>query len=181
LQKNNKYRQKVAYWLVPQWQQRQELQSLVVKLAERFAAPVFVPHLTVHSCRRSIQQHELEIMVNIACRYPAVTVPPEGIASTNSLARTLFIKFPEIAPLRSLFQRFHDLVPNQSVFEWVPHLSLLYQSLPASVRETLVRETSLPLQDILFDELWAVAIPEEIRILKDFKGWQPLVICRLAA
>jgi 2'-5' RNA ligase len=178
---NKKDLSRVAFWLVPRRQQRQELQTLIKALAKRFSAPAFVPHVTVYSCRRSVKQHELAVMAALAGNCTAVAFGAAGIAGKDLLTQALFVKLTPDAFIRSLYRTLHSAVPYPSAYELTPHLSLLYQKLPTTVREELVRATTLPWQTFHFDELWAVAIPEQLKTLDDCVGWQPLVGCRLAS
>jgi len=181
LQGNNKYLSRVAFWLVPRRQQRQKLQTLILALAERFSAPVFVPHVTFYSCRRSEQQHELAVMAALAGSCPAVTLGTVGIAGKDRLTQALFVELTADPVIRNLHLALHGSLPHPCGYDLTPHLSLLYQRLPTAVREELVRATTLPWQVLHFDELWAVAIPEQLETLDDCAGWQPLVTCRLAS
>lgn len=181
MEKDHRILPRVAYWLVPQRQQRQKLQALILALAKRFSAPVFVPHVTVYTCSRSSQQQELAVLAALAGSCPAVTLCPVGLDGKDTLTRSLFVKFTAAPVVESLHQSLHRTVPLPSSYELTPHLSLLYQVLPAAVRDVLVCETVFPRQEILFDELWAVAIPAQLKTLDDMVGWQPLMIGRLAS
>lgn len=170
---------RVAFWLVPCCQEREVLQSLIADLARCFSAPVFVPHVTVYSCRRTPGQGELTVMAALAGSCRPVAARPAGLACTGRLTQALFARLKDIPEISGLSRALHAGVPLPSGYELMPHLSLLYQKLPASARETLVREVALCLPEIRFDTLWAVAIPEQLRNLGDLHGWRPLVISRL--
>jgi hypothetical protein len=72
-------------------------------------------------------------------------------------------------------------LPQASIHNFDPHVSLLYQFLPVPVREKLTREIRLPLQEISFDQIRAVAIPETMDTTENLSGWQTLLSCRLAS
>lgn len=181
LQRNHEYLPRVAFWLVPQRQERVKLQSLIVGLAQQFSAPVFVPHVTVYSCCRTPQQRELTVMAGLINSCRPVTMRPIGLAGKDRLTQTLFVKLDKNAAMIELYQSLHAGVSQPSSYDLEPHLSLLYQYLPTAVRESLVRESLVSLREIRFDELWAVAIPKQLKSLDAFDGWQPLLICRLAS
>jgi len=170
---------RVAFWLVPHCRERTVVQSLIIELAERFSAPVFVPHVTVYSCRRTPGQRELAVMAALAdgCRPLATRLA--GVASSDRLTQALFVRLPDNPVISGLSRALHSGVPLPSDYELVPHLSLLYQRLAPAARATLADEIDLCLPVIRFDALWAVAIPEQIRDLDDLRGWQPLMISRL--
>ncbi len=170
---------RVAFWLVPRFQEREILQSLIAELARRFSAPVFLPHVTVYSCRRTPGQRELAVMAALAGSCRPVAARPAGLACTGRLTQALFARLKDTPEISGLSRALHAGVPLPSDYELVPHLSLLYQKLPASAGEPLVREVALCLPEIRFDTLWAVAIPEQLRNLGDLHGWRPLAISRL--
>lgn len=120
-------------------------------------------------------------MAALASRYPAVTMRPAGLASKERLSQCLFIGFHNNPAVYEFYKDLQDVDSHQSAFELYPHMSLLYQMLPGYLRQALIRETILPWQEIVFKELWAMAIPEKLRSLQDFVGWQPLLVCRLAS
>lgn len=179
LRSTSKQLPRVAFWLVPQLEERKKLQSLIVELAERFSAPVFVPHVTVYSCWRTAQQRELAVIAGLAGNCQPITMALPGLAEKDRLTQTLFCELQKSVALTRLFHSLEEGLLPSAGRELEPHLSLLYQNLPASVREALVRETMIPLQEIRCDELWAVAIPGQLNAPDDFRGWQTLLIRRL--
>jgi hypothetical protein len=179
LRSTSKLLPRVAFWLVPQLEERKKLQSLIVELAERFSAPVFVPHVTVYSCWRSDQQRELAVIAGLADNCQPITMALLGLAEKDRLTQTLFCELQKSTALTRLSHSLGEGISRSAGHDLEPHLSLLYQNLPASVRETLVHETMIPLQEIRCDELWAVAIPGQLNAPDDFRGWQTLLIRRL--
>lgn len=118
-------------------------------------------------------------MAGLAESCQPVTTVLHGLTCENRLTQTLFVQLQKNAEISGLFQSLHAGVSQPADYKLEPHLSLLYQKLPAYVREMLVHETPIPLQEITLDELWAVAISEQLESLDDFSGWQTLLICRL--
>ncbi len=172
---------RVAFWLVPGQPERKILQDLIADLAGRFSAPEFIPHVTIYSCRRSVLQEELAIMAGLAGRCPLVTLRTDGLAFSDRLTHALFVKLNSAKTLRWLREALQNELPQASIHEFEPHVSLLYQFLPASVRARLAGEIKLPMHEICFDQIWAVAIPETIHSAENLSGWQTLLSCRLAS
>lgn len=170
-----------AVWLIPRQADRTILQELITDLAGRFCAPEFIPHVTIYSGHRSLLQDELAGIAALARRCPQLTLCTDGLASGDRLTRTLFVRLrwdKTLCCLRDLLQvELGQLAPH--LFE--PHVSLLYQCLPLQVRNKLTRQIILPLQEISFDQVRVVAIPEEIDTPDKLSGWQPLLSCRLAS
>lgn len=170
---------RVAIWLVPREPERQILQNLIDGLASRFSAPSFVPHVTVYSCRRSSQHKELAVAAALAGRCPPLTLRPQGLACSARLTRACFVRLAYDETLQWLRTSLQEELPNRSADEFAPHLSLLYKLLPLADRVKLGEETSLPVRGILFDQIWAVTIPETITAAEHLSGWQTLFIGRL--
>lgn len=179
MQTDIRYLPRVAFWLVPRRHDREKLQSHITSLALRYSAPIFVPHVTVYSCRRTLSQRELALAAGLARTCRPIVLNALGLSGKTRLSQTLFIRLQENAALLELNRSLHRGVEQPSNYKLDPHLSLLYQDIPVDVRETLTRDISVPLAKISFEELWAVAIPDQLNAIGDFDGWQNLLICRL--
>lgn len=172
---------RVAFWLVPRRADRALLQALIGDLAAHFSAPLFLPHVTLYSCRRTAQMQEVAVMAALAASSRELVLRCEGLAGKDRLAQALYLKLSKSPAISALTQGLHANVPEPSGYLLQPHLSLLYQKLSPATRKALVAGISLSLGEVGFDELWAVAIPWQLREPADFRGWQPLLICRLAS
>lgn len=170
---------RVAFWLIPEVCARRELAKIINELASHYNAPVFLPHLTLYSCARTPRQAELAQSVTSALTTGPLTVRTTGVGTGEKLARTLYCKVQKEPALEAWSQALHGGMPHPSSYQFEPHLSLLYQALPLPVREQLARETRLSLDEITFDELRVVAIPNQIKTMDDFAGWQTLIIMAL--
>lgn len=179
LQRDAEMLPRIAFWLVPRAHDRAMLQSIIVSLAKRYAAPVFVPHVTVYSCKRTQEQRELLVMAGLARRCRPFEMQCLGLSGKDRLTQVLFVSLQKDASTVALSRSLHADVPQPSNYKFEPHLSLLYQNISADDRDPLVRDIQIPLRKIIFDELWAVAIPDRLETLDDLGGWQNLLICRL--
>lgn len=181
MNKNNCLLPRVAIWLVPRQPDCAILQALIADLAGRFSSPEFIPHMTIFSCRRSSLQEELAITAALARSCPPLILRTNGLAFRDSLTQALFVRLRSDNKLYWLRDSLEDKLRQTSTHDFEPHVSLLYQFLPAPVREKLAREIRLPLQEINFDQIRAVAIPETIHTTENLSGWQTLLSCRLAS
>lgn len=170
---------RVAFWLVPRLEDREKLQAIIVALAARFSAPAFVPHVTVCSCWRTVQQRELAVLAGLADCCQPITMRMLGLACKDRLTQTLFVQLQKNAAITRLHEMILASLSLPAGNEFEPHMSLLYQNFSVAVRETLVRENHLNMQKVRFDELWAVAIPGQLESLDNFVNWQTLLTCRL--
>ncbi len=172
---------RVAIWLVPGRSQRDKLQKLINVLASRYGAPAFVPHVTVYSCCRSPHQQELALMSKIAAKFQPVVMATGNLSDSARLTRALFVELDlpsDAAAINAWLQR---SIPLPSTYTFQPHLSLLYGHIPDAERKRLRDEIILGVEQIVFDELWAVAIPGQLKSREDLVGWQVLLTCRLAS
>jgi hypothetical protein len=179
LNNNNRLLPRVAIWLVPSQAEREILQALITDLAGRFSAPGFVPHATIYSCRRSSSQNELAVTAALARQCPPLTLCTAGMAISDRLTRAFFFRLGPDKMLQWLRTSLQDELSQTSADGFDPHISLLYQLLPVTDRAKLAGEIRLPFDEIRFDQLWAVAIPETINITENLTGWQTLLSCRL--
>jgi 2'-5' RNA ligase len=154
---------------------------LIADLAGRFSSPEFIPHMTIFSCRRSLLQEELAITAALARSCPPLTLRTNGLAFRDRLTQALFVRLRSDHKLDWLRGSLQNKLRQTSSHDFEPHVSLLYQLLPVPVREKLTRDIRLPLQEINFDQVRAVAIPETIHTTENLSGWQTLLSCRLAS
>ena len=181
MNKNNCLLPRAAIWLVPRQPDCAILQTLIADLAGRFSSPEFIPHLTIFSCRRSSLQEELAITAALARNCPPLTLRTSGLAFSDRLTQALFVRLRSDNKLHWLRDSLQSKLRQTSIHDFEPHVSLLYQLLPGPVREKLTREISLPLQEVNFDQMRVVAIPETIHTTENLSGWQTLLSCRLAS
>jgi hypothetical protein len=97
------------------------------------------------------------------------------------LTRAFFVRLSSDKTLRWLRKSLQDELPQTSADDFEPHVSLLYQLLPVTDRAKLAKEIGFPFDEISFDQLWAVAIPETSNVPENLTGWQTLLSCRLAS
>lgn len=181
MNKNNCLLPRAAIWLVPRQPDCAILQTLIADLAGRFSSPEFIPHMTIFSCRRSLLQEELAITAALARSCPPLTLRTNGLAFRDRLTQALFVRLRSDNKLDWLRGSLQNKLRQTSSHDFEPHVSLLYQLLPVPVCEKLTRDIRLPLQEINFDQVRAVAIPETIHTTENLSGWQTLLSCRLAS
>lgn len=177
--KNMSYLPRVAFWLVPRITEKLLLEEKIKALAKTYSSPVFLPHVTLYSCERSEDRQELGLLAAIAKQSSSFTMSVDSLGSSDRLAQTFFLNLRSCAEAERLSQSLATRLPKTSNYSFVPHLSLIYQDLPAAERNTLTSNWPAPIETICFDQLWAVAIPAQIEAVQDFYGWHPLLMCRL--
>lgn len=126
-------------------------------------------------------QDELAVTAAIGRDCAPLTLHTDGLASRDRLTRALFVRLRTDKKLQRLRESLQNELPQSPADDFEPHVSLLYQLLPVAGRARLAGEILLPLREIRFDQIWAVAIPETINAVENLSGWQTLLSCRLAS
>jgi hypothetical protein len=126
-------------------------------------------------------QNELAVIETLGRDCPFLTLHTDGLASGNRLTRALFVRLRTDKKLQGLRESLQKELSQSPAEDFEPHVSLLYQLLPVADRANLAGEIMLPLREIRFDQIWAVAIPGTINAVENLSGWQTLLSCRLAS
>ncbi len=119
-------------------------------------------------------------MSRVAAQFQPVVMAAGSLYGSARLTQALFVELDlpqDAAAINAWLQR---SVPLPSTYTFQPHLSLLYEQVSDAERKKLRDEINLGMELIVFDELWAVAIPGQLKSREDLVGWQVLLTCRLA-
>ena len=120
-------------------------------------------------------------MSKIAAKFQPVVMATGNLSGSSRLTQALFVALdlsPDAAAISAWLQRSG---PLPSTYTFQPHLSLLYEHISDAVQKRLSDEINLGMEQIVFDELWAVAIPGQLKSRQDLDGWQRLLTCKLAS
>ena len=172
---------RVAFWLIPEPAVYTVLDRQIDVLAKWFSSVPFVPHVTIYSCYRSVHDEEVTLAGSLARQIGEVSVEVDCFAGTAEMTKAYYLQLSSSPALLSLNQLIHDSVPKPSGYTLDPHLSLLYQKITDDEREELLKGESAGFKTISFSELWVVAIPEALKVMTDFDGWQILFRGSLAS
>lgn len=162
---------KVSFWLIPAEPDRAFYQSLINTLAHQYNAPMFQPHITIHSgaCDldkvleflQSIHQHQLEISLEV-----------DRVRYSEQFTKTLFIQLcsnSELEQLSESIQRYFD-----ATFELDPHLSLIYAPLTEMEKRSLTEQLQLSDRVIRFDRVCAIETPNKTQTREDVEAWREI-------
>lgn len=161
----------IAYWLLPAAQSRDFFCKTIQRLAAKYNAPPFEPHLTllVGPDVPGEPERTLARVTN-----GPVVLPVVGVAVTSKYTKTLFVRFDSTEALLRLR---HSLGEEGEAFD--PHLSLLYKRLPKAEQVQLPAEIKTPFTSVIFDAIAAtrcrlpVASAADVAIWKSI-GWRAL-------
>jgi len=161
----------ITYWICPAEPVRSQCVALIAELAGRFDAPVFEPHVTIHSANPGPESPEamLDYVLKGQSCYRLLV---RGLEYSDEFTKTLFVQFEPDAELARLSQNLRRASTSRLDYQLNPHLSLLYKDLDSETKRQLAASIRLPFEEIVFDSVKAVIVPTEIRSRADVEAWR---------
>jgi putative hydrolase of the HAD superfamily len=163
----------IAYWLIPTEPARSYFQNVVNDLAERYAAPEFEPHVTVHvgvDCTETVD----EVLSKAGQSSKKIALQVLNVSSSSEFIKTLFVHFARSTQLQQLNQSIRTAAQDSSDYQLSPHLSLLYKRLSIRDRRLLTHSIDVPFSEVTFDSLKAVRCVSPTRCRVDVEAWRVL-------
>ena len=161
----------VAYWLVPAEPARSFFASTIARLAARFDAPVFEPHVTIYASEAGndtpaqVLSHALP-----GCR--PFRLSARDIQYSDEFTKTLFVQFEPSPALSHLSRAFQQASARHDEYELNPHLSLIYTKMALSAKIDVVDSVKLPFAEVLFDSAQAIISPARVESRQDVEAWR---------
>jgi 2'-5' RNA ligase len=160
----------IAYWLIPAEPAHVFFQDVIHDLAQRYDAPVFEPHVTIHvgaNCADAVER-----VLSRAARYcKQIKLKPLEIDHSREFIKTLFVQFALSTQLRQLNQIIRTAAQDSSNYQLNPHLSLLYKRRSIQNRRLLARSIEVPCSEVIFDSLKAVRCISPTQSRADVEAW----------
>jgi 2'-5' RNA ligase len=160
-----------VYWLLPAKPERDLFCEVVRILCKEFRAPNFEPHLTLFSTSKD-RQSPKKFLQQISMR--PVRLTTGGVGFSSEFTKTLFVRFKSSPALRKLAADFSRAAKLRAKAPNNPHMSLLYQKLPAAAKKQLAAVMKLPFRSVVFDSIAAVRCPSPSRTKADVEAWRIL-------
>jgi 2'-5' RNA ligase len=171
--------QRYAIWLMPAQPDREELQTQIETLSQRFSAVPFLPHLTLFAGADK-PLAVLQSTVEAVCAEGALlTLMSTGLNVTPAFFQTLFVEFAPHPGLAALAERLQRELAPDSARPFHPHLSLLYHDLPWGEKESLRAEIVWDARPIRFDEISIVLPPVGELGWEDIAAWKTMATHKL--
>jgi 2'-5' RNA ligase len=170
----------ISYWLIPTEPARSYFQNIVNDLAERYTAPEFEPHVTVHvgvDCTDTVG----EVLSRAVRGSKRIALQVLNVSNSPEFIRTLFVNFAANAQLQRLNQSIRTATQDSSDYQLNPHLSLLYKSMSIQDRRLLTRSIEVPFAEVTFDSLKAVRCVSPTRSRADVEAWRLVAKTRLGS
>jgi hypothetical protein len=166
----------LAFWLIPTRETRGWFEDQIRALADRFDAPIFEPHLTVHVGPEDTVASPESLLAESALECAPITLTPSGVGHSDVFTKTLYVEFPLTSALANLSSKLCERLPSDYTLS--PHVSLLYRNIDPQKRSELAR-TLTPPGEVRFDAIRAVRCKVPSVNSEDVRSWQVLEEWRL--
>lgn len=165
----------LSYWLIPAEPTLAWFVQTVEKLAARYEAPTFVPHITLYAgAGAGIDAPAKVIQRALASAeiFSAQTMHPSGVSESDEFTKTLFVEFAFSDNVARFARHLRTHSAQSSNYELKPHASLLYKTLPDEERAALTKEIAMPFESVEFDRVQAMICPSPTRTAEDVRAWR---------
>ena len=163
-----------ALWLMPSGEVRQRLAGTILELSRQYGTPAFQPHVTLAGSIVGPAREVESKMKDLARRIPPFTVRLTTVDGLEEYFRCLFVRVAQTHPIMSANAAAREIfrLPRRPAF--MPHLSLLYGSLPSKEKERII--ASLGRQ---FELEFRAATLQLYLIKREPAAWQRVATCGL--
>jgi putative hydrolase of the HAD superfamily len=161
----------IAYWIIPTEPARSYFQNIINDLAQRYDAPCFQPHVTVHvgaNCTDTVDG----VLSKAASGCEQIVLQPLEVSGSSEFIKTLFVQFAMSRRLQLLNQSICTAAQDSFDYQLKPHLSLLYKRISIQDRRLLMRSIEIPFSDMTFDSLKAVRCISPTQSRADVEAWR---------
>jgi hypothetical protein len=132
----------VSVWLTPEGPEAQAVGALVSELSCRFGTPVFSPHVTLMAGLALHPDAVVGRCRELARGLHSFSVRFLGVQRSADYFRALYVLASPDLPILDARQRTESLFAAHPRESFMPHLSLLYGTLPAETLRLLAEEVS---------------------------------------
>ena len=162
----------IAFWLMPARAERDFFAALIRKLATRFDAPTFEPHVTLFG--GAVEKERALHVLELCCAHPRIELEVDGIRFSDQYTKTLYVQFRASTEALALSDLIKGAAKIASDYQFNPHLSLLYKEMPREQKAKLASETALPFSRVTFDSLRVISTPVPIKRREEVEAWRTL-------
>jgi hypothetical protein len=141
-----------SFWLLPTAPLAGKLHTIIQKLAARFDAVDFEPHVTLYSGPSDDGEAET-VARELAAGFPPFALTPLKIDCTRLYTKTLFVQCAESPAAWTMFEFVKNHCAKPSAYRLDPHLSLLYKTMDPAAQAGLCRTLGASKEPYLFDRL----------------------------
>jgi 2'-5' RNA ligase len=161
----------IAYWLIPTEPARSYFQNIINDLAQRYSAPHFQAHVTVHvgaNCTDTVDG----VLLKAASGCEQIVLHPLEVSGSSEFIKTLFVQFSRTGQLQALNESIRTAAQDPPDYQLNPHLSLLYKRISIQDRRLLMESIEVPFPEVTFDSLKAVRCISPTQSRADVEAWR---------
>jgi hypothetical protein len=163
--------ERISYWLVPAQPDKSRLQRMIFALANRFGAPRFEPHVTIHSGPYTAEDDVTRKLARATREVSEIVLNTTGLGHSDEFTKTLFLQFAPDDRLLQLRRDLKRLLHEPGDYELNPHLSLLYANLPPETKAALAREL-MYMPTVRFNVVKAIVGDTRTQTREDVEAWR---------
>ena len=160
----------VAYWLIPAESTRSFFASTIARLAARFDAPVFEPHVTIYAGEKR-DEIPAQVLSRALTGCKPFRLSARDIQYSDEFTKTLFVRFEPSPTLSHLSQALQQASARHDEYELDPHLSLIYKKMTLAAKIEVVDSVKPPFADVLFDSAKAIISSPRVESRRDVEAW----------
>jgi 2'-5' RNA ligase len=123
---------------MPTGEVRQQLAKTIFDLSREYAAPAFEPHVTLAGGIVGPTREVAAKMRDLAKRIPPFAVRLTTVDGLEEYFRCVFVRVATTHPIMKANKAAREVFGLGQQPAFMPHLSLLYGSLPASVKRRII-------------------------------------------
>jgi len=168
-----------AYWLIPTEPAHSYFQNVINDLAQRYDAPTFEPHVTIHvgaNCTDTIGG----VLSKAAQGCEQVVLQALEMSNSSEFIKTLFVQFARNRQLQQLHRSIRAAAQDSSEYQVNPHLSLLYKKMSIQDGRLLARSIEVLFAEVAFNSLKAVRCISPTESRRDVEAWRVLATQKLS-
>ena len=120
-----------------------DLSENIFKLAQKYNGPVFQPHCTLLGKTDVPLPRIKSAVIDLMSNYKPIDVHPVRISYSDNLWRSLYIELYEKKTLTKLHKVISDLLSINYYKSFLPHISLMYNTISIREKKKLCGEIKL--------------------------------------
>jgi 2'-5' RNA ligase len=160
----------IAYWLIPSEPAHSFFQAIINDLAQRYDAPVFEPHVTIHvgaNCTDAVDG----VLSKTERGCERIVLHALELSGSSEFIKTLFVQLAVTTQLQQLNRSIRTAAQDSSDYQLNPHLSLLYKRMSIQDRRLLTHSIKMPFSEVSFNSLKAVRCISPTQSRADVEAW----------
>ena len=120
-----------------------DIAEIIVKLAREYDGPIFQPHCTLLGKTNVPLPKIKSAVIDLMSNSNLIDVHPVNIRYSDNIWRALYIELYEKEVLAQWSEHICSLMSIDNNKDYLPHISLMYNTIPAREKEKLLGEIKI--------------------------------------